>query len=84
MTKENKPFLSRLTLPHLLHQAVTEPCERRKIGNLICSQIKLPCIIITGGKFKKSVDVALRDMVSGCGGDGLMAGLNDLSGPFQS
>jgi len=29
------------------------------------------------------VDVALRDMVSGHGGDGVMLGLNDLSGIFQ-
>ena len=33
--------------------------------------------------FKKSVDVALRDMVSGHSGDGLMARLDDLRGPFQ-
>ena len=33
--------------------------------------------------FKKRVDVALRDMVSGHGGDGLMVGLGDLSGLFQ-
>ena len=32
---------------------------------------------------KKRVDVALRDMVSGHGGDGLMLGLDDLSGLFQ-
>jgi len=31
----------------------------------------------------KCGDVALRDMVSGHGGDGLMAGLDDLSGLFQ-
>ena len=30
------------------------------------------------------VDVALRDMVSGHGGDGLMVGLDDLQGLFQS
>ena len=30
--------------------------------------------------FKNRVDVALRDMVSGHGGDGLMLGLDDLSG----
>ena len=28
----------------------------------------------------KRVDVALRDMVNGHGGDGLMVGLDDLSG----
>ena len=33
--------------------------------------------------FKKRADVALRDMVSGHGGHGLMAGLDDLSGLFQ-
>ena len=29
--------------------------------------------------FKKCVDVALMDMVSGCGGDGLVIGLDNLS-----
>jgi len=33
--------------------------------------------------FKKRVDVALRDMVSGHGEDGFMAGLDDLSSLFQ-
>jgi len=33
--------------------------------------------------FKKCGDMALRDMVSGHGGDGLMVGLNDLRGFFQ-
>ena len=33
--------------------------------------------------FKSCVDVALRDMVSGHGGDGLMVGLDDLRGLFQ-
>ena len=33
--------------------------------------------------FKKCVDGALRDMVSGHGGAGLMVGLSDLSGLFQ-
>lgn len=33
--------------------------------------------------FKKRVDVALRKMVSGHGADGLMVGLDDLSGLFQ-
>ena len=33
--------------------------------------------------FKNRVDVALRDVVSGHGRDGLMVGLNDLSGLFQ-
>ena len=33
--------------------------------------------------FKKMADVTLRDMVSGHGGDGLMVGVNDLSGLFQ-
>ena len=32
---------------------------------------------------KSRVDVALRDVVSGHGRDGLMVGLNDLSGLFQ-
>ena len=34
--------------------------------------------------FKNCVDVALRDMGKGHGGDGLMLGLHDLSGLFQS
>ena len=33
--------------------------------------------------FKKLGDVALRDMVSGCGHDRLTVGLDDLSGLFQ-
>ena len=33
--------------------------------------------------FKKHTDVALRDVVSGHGRDGLMVGLGDLSGLFQ-
>ena len=33
--------------------------------------------------FKKRVDVALRDMVSGHGGDGLVVRLGELSGLFQ-
>jgi len=33
--------------------------------------------------FKSCVDVALRDMVRGHGGDGLRVGLGDLSGLFQ-
>ena len=33
--------------------------------------------------FTNRVDVALRDMVSGHGGDGLTVGLRDLSGLFQ-
>ena len=33
--------------------------------------------------FQNRVDVALRDVVSGHGGDGLAAGLDDLSGLFQ-
>ena len=33
--------------------------------------------------FKKCADVALRDVVSGLGGDGLTVGLDDLSGLFQ-
>jgi len=33
--------------------------------------------------FRKHVDVALREMVSGHGGDGLTAGLDDLRGLFQ-
>ena len=34
--------------------------------------------------FKNCVDVALRDMVSGHGGDGLLVGLDHLRGLFQS
>jgi len=33
--------------------------------------------------FKNCVDVALRDMVSDHGGDGLMVGVDDFSGLFQ-
>ena len=33
--------------------------------------------------FKNHVDVALRDVVRGYGGDGLVAELGDLSGLFQ-
>jgi len=33
--------------------------------------------------FKKCGDVALRDMVSGQGGEGLMVGLDDLRDLFQ-
>ena len=33
--------------------------------------------------FKNRVDVALRDVVSGHGGDGPMVGLDDLSALFQ-
>ena len=35
------------------------------------------------GVFKKRVDVALRDVVSGHGGSGLTVGLGDLRGLFQ-
>ena len=34
--------------------------------------------------FTKCGDVALRDVVRGHGGDGLVVGLDDLSGLFQS
>jgi len=33
--------------------------------------------------FMKRLDVALRDVVSGRGGDGWVAGLDDLTGLFQ-
>jgi len=33
--------------------------------------------------FKNCVDVALRDVVSECGGEGMMVGLDDLRGLFQ-
>ena len=33
--------------------------------------------------FQSCVDMALRDMISGHGGDGLMVGLDDLRGLFQ-
>ena len=33
--------------------------------------------------FKSHVDVALRDVGSGCGGGGLTVGLGDLRGLFQ-
>ena len=32
--------------------------------------------------FKKCVDVALRNMVSGHGGDGLIVGVDNISGLF--
>jgi len=32
--------------------------------------------------FKRRVDAALRDMILWYGGDGLMVGLDDLSGAF--
>ena len=35
------------------------------------------------GMFRSHVDVALRDVVSGHGGDGLVVGLDGLSGLFQ-
>ena len=35
------------------------------------------------GVFKKRGDVALRDVVSGCGRGGLTVGLGDLSGLFH-
>jgi len=34
--------------------------------------------------FKNHVEVALRDVVSGHGGDGLVVGLDDFSGLFQA
>ena len=34
--------------------------------------------------FQSRVDVALRDVASGHGGNGLVVGLGDLSGLFQS
>jgi len=34
--------------------------------------------------FKNHVDVALKDMVSGHGGDGLTVGLGDVRGLFQT
>jgi len=40
-------------------------------------------IIFSLEMFKKHVDVALRNMVSRHGGDGLMVGLDDLSGLLQ-
>ena len=42
--------------------------------------VESPCLKV----FKKHVDVALRDKVSGHGGDELTVGLDDLSGLFQS
>ena len=33
--------------------------------------------------FRKCIDVALRDLASGHGGDGLAVRLDDLSGLFQ-
>jgi len=42
--------------------------------------VESPCLEV----FKKHVDVALRDKVSGHGGDELTVGLDDLSGLFQS
>jgi len=34
-------------------------------------------------EFKKRIDVALREMVSGHGGDGLTVGLDELSDIFR-
>ena len=45
--------------------------------------------VVQGGEspslevFKRHVDVALRHVVSGHGGDGLMVGLDGLSGLFH-
>jgi len=44
---------------------------------------KLPMEALSLKMFKKCVDVALRDMVSGHDGDGLTAGLDDLRSLFQ-
>ena len=38
---------------------------------------------LSGEVLKNRVDVALRDVVSGHGGGGLMIGLDDLRGLFQ-
>ena len=35
-------------------------------------------------EFQKKIDVVLKDMVSGHGGDGLIAGLGDLSDFFSN
>ena len=43
----------------------------------------LPMEALSLKMFKKCVDVALRDMVSGHDGDGLTAGLDDLRSLFQ-
>ncbi len=39
--------------------------------------------VTVSGRVQNCVDVALRDTVSGHGGDGLMVGLDDLTGLFQ-
>ena len=47
---------------------------------------RLPRVVLESPSlemFKNNGDVTVRDMISGHGGDGLMAGLNDVSGLFQ-
>jgi len=47
---------------------------------------RLPRVVLESPSlemFKKHGDVTVRYMISGHGGDGLMAGLNDVSGLFQ-
>ena len=66
------------TVSHL-----TETCLVRRSGNAL--EQAAPGgggVTITGG-VQESVDVALRDMVSGHGGDGSMIGHDDHSSLFQ-
>ena len=48
-------------------------------NRLLGGAVKSPSLEV----FKSRVDVALRDTVRGCGGGGLMVGLDNLRGLFQ-
>jgi len=52
---------------------------RNSKNRLLKGVVESPSLAV----LRNSVDVALRDMVSGHGGDGLMVGLVDLRGLFQ-
>ena len=47
---------------------------------LVRQRHRLPRDVVESPSLKVFKDVALRDMVSGCGGDELVVGLGDLSG----
>ena len=68
----------------LLYQAGFE--ETFLLRNVVLQWHRLPREVVESLSlevFEKRADVALRDMVSGHGGDGLMVGLGDLRGLFQ-